>query len=546
MGDDLTPFRIYPPILRRPSSMGHTHKNSSTDPRSTIMFDTVSAAFTTALHMHQPAIPAGKSADEVISNLQYMFEHPEVNDAHNAGPFLDCYGRMGDIIPRLVNAGCNPRVMLDYSGTLLWGLQLLPNNYGVFDKLKRITNDARYNSHVEWLGTFWAHAVAGSVPMPDIEVHITSWQNHFASLFGTEALDRVKGFSPPEMQIPNHPDVLYELVRTLKACGYQYMLVQEHTVVTLPLSSDDEVIGILTPHVPHVLVARNTVGDEARILVLIKTQGSDTKLVGQMQPYYEAKTLQRVTVGGVSIPPIVTQIADGENGGVMMNEFPGAFDHAWEDIKQNSGGSDEIAVGMNGSEYLQFIFNAGVSECDLPRCQAKGQAGLWAFVDSESMNLTGGSEASTVLAQEVSSGKLSSFTPPLLNTINTSGISNGMRRELISKAITALSEENDSFHMEGASWTNDRSWVEGYQNVIGPMHELSAKLHQRVAEYHARKGKDDNNDQGLHEDSRYQMALLYTMLLQCSCFRYWGQGQWTDYAKELYRRGSVVLEKPFG
>jgi hypothetical protein len=25
------------------------------------------------------------------------------------------------------------------------------------------------------------------------------------------------------------------------------------------------------------------------------------------------------------VPPLVTQIADGENGGVMMNEFPGKF-----------------------------------------------------------------------------------------------------------------------------------------------------------------------------------------------------------------------------
>jgi len=51
---------------------------------------------------------------------------------------------------------------------------------------------------------------------------------------------------------------------------------------------------------------------------LIKTQGSDTKLVGQMQPYYEAKTLSPPNLGPYH--PI-TQIGDGENGGVMMNEF---------------------------------------------------------------------------------------------------------------------------------------------------------------------------------------------------------------------------------
>ncbi len=62
---------------------------------------------------------------------------------------------------------------------------------------------------------------------------------------------------------------------------------------------------------------------------MIKTQGSDTKLVAQMQPYYEAKTLSKQQLGSILIPPIVTQIGDGENGGVMMNEFPSAFKQAW-------------------------------------------------------------------------------------------------------------------------------------------------------------------------------------------------------------------------
>ena len=37
--------------------------------------DQVSAAFSIALHMHQPTIPAGFQG-ELIGNLQYMFEHP--------------------------------------------------------------------------------------------------------------------------------------------------------------------------------------------------------------------------------------------------------------------------------------------------------------------------------------------------------------------------------------------------------------------------------------------------------------------------------------
>ena len=44
-----------------------------------------------------------------------------------------------------------------------------------------------------------------------------------------------------------------------------------------------------------------------------------------MQPYYEAKGLSRLDLASKQIPPLVTQIADGENGGVMMNEFPAKY-----------------------------------------------------------------------------------------------------------------------------------------------------------------------------------------------------------------------------
>jgi len=33
------------------------------------------------------------------------------------------------------------------------------------------------------------------------------------------------------------------------------------------------------------------------------------------------------------------------------------------------------------------------------------------------------------------------------------------------------------------------------------------------------------------------------LLLETSCFRYWGQGTWTDYARELHRRGVEALQE---
>ena len=37
-------------------------------------------------------------------------------------------------------------------------------------------------------------------------------------------------------------------------------------------------------------------------------------------------------------------------------------------------------------------------------------------------------------------------------------------------------------------------------------------------------------------DFRYQRALFYLLACQTSCYRYWGQGIWTDYGAELAHR----------
>ncbi|XWK90428.1 MAG: glycosyl hydrolase family 57 [Phormidium sp.] len=452
-------------------------------PKTNLNLSQIQAVFAIALHLHQPTIPAGQNG-ELISNLQYMFEHPNEGDNHNATAFANCYKRMADFIPELVANGCNPRIMLDYSGNLLWGLRQIWGG-DILENLKRITIDSNYQPYVEWLGTMWSHSVVPSTPIPDIKLHIQAWQHHFAAIFGWEALARVKGFSPPEMHLPNHPDTLFEFVKALKECGYRWILVQEHSVETLdgkPLQNR---------HLPHRLIARNSQGEEISITALIKTQGSDTKLVGQMQPYYEAKTLSRQTLGGVEIPPIVSQIGDGENGGVMMNEFPSAFFRACYEIKDNGGGKSGI-VAMNGTEYLELIEAAGCHPDSYPTCQPINQHLIWQKVAPENC------------------------TP-----------------EAVSKAINELKETNHNFHVDGASWTNHISWVKGYENVLSPMNQLSALFHQKV----------DSLPEKVAQEADYREALMYNLLLQTSCFRYWGQGMWTDFAKEIYRRGEVAVNK---
>src|SRR5205807_6086838 len=118
----------------------------------------------------------------------------------------------------------------------------------VIEHLRPLAQDPALRDCVEWLGTTWGHAVAPSTPVQDFRLHVRAWQHHFAATFGLDALGRVRGFSPPEMALPNQPDVAYEFVRTLLDCGYEWVLVQEHTVEQ-PGGS-----GVGRAHLPHRLI----------------------------------------------------------------------------------------------------------------------------------------------------------------------------------------------------------------------------------------------------------------------------------------------------
>jgi hypothetical protein len=450
-------------------------------PECGIDFGRIRSAFSIALHMHQPLIPAGGphlQTAPLISNLKYMMDNPHIGDNHNAPVFHWCYKRMGEFIPQLVHEGRRPRVMLDYSGCLLYGLRAMGLN-DVFDSLKRVTLDCAFRSCVEWLGTAWGHAVAPSTPTQDFRLHVTAWQHYFAAVFGLDALRRVCGFSPPEMALPNHPEVCYEFVRTLRDSGYRWVLVQEHTVEHI-----EDGGAIRRPHIPHRLVARNARGDRVSITAIIKTQGSDTKLVGQMQPYYEAKGLSRIELSGHAIPPLVTQIADGENGGVMMNEFPSKYMAVMREA------SDSDTASANVTEYLEYLDSMGITENDFPAVQPIMQKRIWDRLGAHSSV------------------------------------------EELEGVIDQLRQEDPRFHMEGGSWTNNISWVRGYGDVLGPIERTSALFAEKTPGVAT-------------SDYRYRNALFHLLTTQTSCYRYWGTGLWTDYARELCRRTGDILRYDF-
>jgi hypothetical protein len=170
----------------------------------------------------------------------------------------------------------------------------------------------------------------------------------------------------------------------------------------------------------------------------------------------------------------------------MMNEFPPKF---IEVVRESSGTDVPL---LNATEYLEHLFAAGVREADLPALQPLFQKRIW-----------------------------DRFAP-------------GGGRGRLEEVISDLRRQDGRFHMDGGSWTNNLSWVRGYENVIGPMEEVSSLFHETVLKRAAPT-----------DERRYRNALLHLLTSQTSCFRYWGQGQWTDYAREICRRANSVLTSEY-
>ncbi|HQH28469.1 MAG TPA: glycosyl hydrolase family 57, partial [Oligoflexia bacterium] len=167
-----------------------------------------------------------------------------------------------------------------------------------------------------------------------------------------------------------------------------------------------------------------------------------------------------------------------------MNEFPPKYN----EVVNQASGSDVPLV--NGSEYLEYLFALGIKEEDLPVLQPIKQQQLW-----------------------------ERFSP-------------GDGSDRLDAVINELKQQDHRFHMEGGSWTNNISWVRGYENLLGPMDKASSLFNEKVL-----RGNIPNND------NRFRTALFLLMTAQTSCFRYWGQGQWTDYGRELCRRAEEFINR---
>jgi hypothetical protein len=143
---------------------------------------------------------------------------------------------------------------------------------------------------------------------------------------------------------------------------------------------------------------------------------------------------------------------------------------------------------LTGTEYLERLEAMGVSDEDLPVIQPLFQHRIW------------------------------------------SRMSPGDGPERLAAAVEELRQEDGRFHMEGGSWTNNISWVQGYDSLLIPMERASAAFEQRVL------GRNVPTT-----EHAYRNALFHLMTAETSCYRYWGQGVWTDYGAELARRTTEIV-----
>jgi len=85
--------------------------------------------------------------------------------------------------------------------------------------------------------------------------------------------------------------------------------------------------------------------------------------------------------------------------------------------------------------------------------------------------------------------------------------------------------------------------ISEYKKMQADLSKMNSELKENDQKLTAKlmtiKGKVASNEH------RYRNALFHLMSSQTSCYRYWGQGLWTDYGQEICRRTSDILNYDF-
>lgn len=332
-----------------------------------------SAVFVPWLHMHQPPIWIG---DHLTGNLEKMLNGEENSEERwNAQWYALAYKNPARYVEILSKQGASPRIMVDYSGVLLEELARL--SQGTFlhlevdgEKLGDVVGWFQYILNyypncIEFAGTAYSHCYFPATPERDWEAQIREWQRVFSDLFGEKILSKVRGFWLPEMGMTGDPTQALKLIRLLKKCGYEWII--------LPRAALEHPEGWSVPELENrlhrLIVAAE--GETEEILCVVR----DTDMGIRQQSGHNAQgcindiRYRAGVLKDAPIPPLIVPTSDGENGNVMMFEY---FRNTFAPLFQNAAQTPDIAF-MTVSEYLdKYLPNA-----ELTTVQLKPTGGSW-------------------------------------------------------------------------------------------------------------------------------------------------------------------------
>jgi len=345
----------------------------------------IKAVYVPWLHMHQPMV---WFEGKLMGNLEKMLKE----GMYDAKKMARAYTNPAIYVKKL--AKYNPKVMLDFSGSLLESLEKLSldgtldsetvfmDREGVEDKIGnflRLYKEAfdEYPNNIEWAGTGYHHPYFPATPKADWGAQIQLWRDRFKELFGADALKRVKGFWLPEMGIPGEPD-LYYLIEEIKKHGYKWLILPAVNNLSLVpiMPRKGEMTRFQVINEPHVLVAKNEKGEETRIIAIVRepdidqqagcgAQGIRDKMMW-VSKEYKPKSVSA---------PLLVPTGDGENGNVMMNEFfPSTFDAFFREFRSKEYES------MLVSEYLERELKERKEEYEtasFSEVEIKKEGGSW-------------------------------------------------------------------------------------------------------------------------------------------------------------------------
>ncbi|MFH0817198.1 MAG: glycoside hydrolase [Candidatus Micrarchaeota archaeon] len=352
---------------------------------------TAKAIYVPWLHMHQPHIwfvypknilnPKRWENESLIGNLEKMLYEGN----YDANKFAMAYANPAKFVTRLREEGFDPKIMLDFSGTLLESLERLSqsddfnNMYvrvdmaGRDEQVGNIIEQyknalAKYPDAIEFTGTGFYHPYFPAIPRADWASQISRWREKFKSLFGEKALLNVKGFWLPEMGIPGDEGDLFHLIREIKKAGYKWMI--------LPAVENPQACPLELPNgewnrfrifnEPHILSA-SLGGETESIVAVVREPGIDHQSgCGAGGVYDKANWVarERAALKASVSPALLVPTSDGENGNVMMNQF---FFDSFTPFYTNI--IDDKVSSLCVSDYLEGMLKKKLGKVDWARAE---------------------------------------------------------------------------------------------------------------------------------------------------------------------------------